>query len=136
MIIPSKTFQDNYQYYLNEIHYKALQVGPIKETITSHIIDDLIFNTMDGKHLKIEITRSVTFEPSVLYELSVSYGAVLTVLENVDSIEQTDWKEEFRKDPICSNVLQALLSRISMQIAQITSSYGQHPLVTPPNLMK
>jgi hypothetical protein len=81
------------------------------------------------------VERNVRFEPNIVYELKVSFGAILE-LKNISEIERDiDWNQEFKKSNEGLAVIQGLLTRISLQISQITSSYGLNPIVTPPNLI-
>ena len=130
-----ETFNENYSYFLKEIHYRVITVGNIQDKIDLRIGDCLTFNMLDDSHLEIIVGRNVKFEPNVVYELSVSFGAVLELKENSRLAIDSDWKNDFIKSPEGNTIIQGLLSRVSLQIAQITSSYGLNPIVTPPNLM-
>lgn len=130
-----ETFNENYSYFLKEIHYRVITVGNIQDKIDIMIGDCLTFNMLDDSHLEIIVGRNVKFEPNVVYELSVSFGAVLELKENSRLAIDSDWKNDFIKSPEGNTIIQGLLSRVSLQIAQITSSYGLNPIVTPPNLM-
>ena len=130
-----ETFNENYSYFLKEIHYRVITVGNIQDKIDIMIGDCLTFNMLDDSHLEIIVGRNVKFEPNVVYELSVSFGAVLELKENSRLAIESDWKNDFIKSPEGNTIIQGLLSRVSLQIAQITSSYGLNPIVTPPNLM-
>lgn len=130
-----ETFNENYSYFLKEIHYRVITVGNIQDKIDIMIGDCLTFNMLDASHLEIIVGRNVKFEPNVVYELSVSFGAVLELKENSRLAIDSDWKNDFIKSPEGNTIIQGLLSRVSLQIAQITSSYGLNPIVTPPNLM-
>lgn len=135
MMANSKIFQDDYQYFLNEINYKRIETDSTIGKVETCFRDELSFDTSEDKSLRIELKRIIKFTPDALYELTVSFGAVLKIQDGVTEMEKIDWNKECKEDPVCSRVLQGLLSRISMQIAQITSSYGQPPMVTPPNLL-
>ena len=130
-----ETFNENYSYFLKEIHYRVITVGNIQDKIDIMIGDCLTFNMLDDSHLEIIVGRNVKFEPNVVYELSISFGAVLELKENSRLAIDSDWKNDFIKSPEGNTIIQGLLSRVSLQIAQITSSYGLNPIVTPPNLM-
>ena len=130
-----ETFNENYSYFLKEIQYQVITVGSIQDKIDIMIGDHLTFNMLDDLHGEIIVERTVKFEPNVVYELSVSFGAILELKERNKIENDSDWKNDFIKSPEGNTIIQGLLSRVSLQIAQITSSYGLNPIVTPPNLM-
>ena len=127
----SQYFLPEYEFYLEEIKYNRLSVSEkdndnliCKDTLSADLIDTGV---------RLLITRNLAFEESQLFDLSVSYGAVLTFDES-RSIEinwnELDLAREFKDNG--GFVLNNLMSRISLLIAQITSSFGQMPLVLPP----
>ena len=130
-----ETFNENYSYFLKEIQYQVITVGSIQDKIDIMIGDHLTFNMLDDLHGEIIVERTVKFEPNVVYELSVSFGAILELKDRNKIENDSDWKNDFIKSPEGNTIIQGLLSRVSLQIAQITSSYGLNPIVTPPNLM-
>lgn len=130
-----ETFDENYSYFLKEIQYRVITVGNIQGKIDIMIGDSLTFNMLDDSHLEIIVERNVKFEPNVVYELSVSFGAVLKLKENIRLSIDSNWKNDFINSPEGNTIIQSLLSRVSLQIAQITSSCGPNPIVTSPNLM-
>ena len=130
-----ETFNENYSYFLKEIQYQVITVGSIQDKIDIMIGDRLTFNMLDDLHVEIIVERTVKFEPNVVYELSVSFGAILELKDRNKIENDSDWKNDFIKSPEGNTIIQGLLSRVSLQIAQITSSYGLNPIVTPPNLM-
>ena len=128
-------FNQNYSYFLNEISYRVVTIGSVQEKVNLDIKDEVKFTMFDSSHLQIIVKRQVEFDPNVVYELSVSFGAVLELKDPRKIPDDIDWYEEFKKSAEGISIIQGLLSRVSLQIAQITSSYGLNPIVTPPNLM-
>ena len=128
-------FNSNYSYFLKEIGYQVITVGNIQDKVDIVIKDNTTFEMLDKTHLQVIVERNVRFEPNIVYELKVSFGAILE-LKNISEIERDiDWNQEFKKSNEGLTVIQGLLTRISLQISQITSSYGLNPIVTPPNLI-
>ena len=77
------------------------------------------------------------FEPAGIYELTISYGAAATI--NAQGLKEIDWKNINVADEIRNGnctLLNNLISRISLQIGQITSSSGQVPVITPPGIAR
>lgn len=86
--------------------------------------------------VRIIIMRTLTFEPDEVFNLSVSFGAYLKF--NAKKSEH-EWSsinlaEEFRSNG--DFVTAQLMNRITLLIGQITSSFGQNPIITPPTLAK
>ena len=134
MINFSDIFQGNYQYYLKSINYNAITIGQVKEKLEPCFTDELSFEVIENRELRLEIKRTIKFIPNILYELSVSYGATLRIRDGAENVREIDWQQEFRENPVCVKLLYGLLSRISLQVAQITSSYGRTPVITSPTL--
>ena len=72
-----------------------------------------------------------------MFNLTVTFGAIL----KFDPAKKDEYKwheinmaEEFRKNG--EFVTNNLVARISLLIAQITSSYGQTPLILQPSVAK
>ena len=78
----------------------------------------------------------MAFDPEKIFALSVSFGMDLKFNERKG---EHDWQnvnlaEEFRENG--DFVTAQLMSRISLLIGQITSSFGQQPLILPTGLAK
>ncbi len=124
------------QVFLSHIDYDFLSFPQqvdnklsIKDTIG-------VYNLEDGK-VKIEITRSLDFGAGKLFSLTVVFGILLR--KNPFSENEIDWAninlaEEIKNAnlPLIKNVM----SKMCVLIAEITSSYGQVPVITPPQLIK
>ena len=81
------------------------------------------------------VTRSLSFEQNELFELTVSFGAILKfepTRKNEYNWHEINMAEEFRKNG--EFVTNNLMARISLLIAQITSSFGQPPFILPPHV--
>ena len=134
MIIFSEVFENNYHYYLKEIDYRIIEATP-KDNVKISVKDDLPYTlSVEEKYFKFDVRRSILFVPTAIYQLTVSFGVTLTILDSAPDISNVDWSNEFKTNPVFENMIQGLMSRISVLIAQITGSYGQTPLVTPPGL--
>lgn len=130
-------FLPEQEYYLNEIKYNRIETGTNQDA-TSAICEDGIYTELNGTNgIKIIVTRKFYFEPEQIFSLNISFGAELQL--NPDKADEINWKEinlseEFRESGefVTSN----LMSRIALLCAQITSSYGQQPLILPPGVIK
>ena len=93
---------------------------------------DNIEAVVEEKTVKLTVKRVLQFEPEEIFELSVSYGAILKIKEEKKSYawDKMNLAEEFRENG--QFVLGNLMSRISLLIAEITSSFGQPPIILPP----
>ncbi len=130
-------FLPEQQIYLENIAYERIDMEIDKEEHALRCEDNIAVKTNGNESVSITVTRTLNFEPEELFSLKVSFGALLKFapekrdLYDWDSINMA---EEFRMngDFITGN----LMGRISLQIAQITSSFGQAPLILPPNVAK
>lgn len=122
------------QVFLSHIEYDVLTLGNGNNKI--NVTDNIQAYPKDDSHVKIEISRSLSFPDGGLFSLQVIYGILLT--KNPLSKDEIDWSEvdvgaEFKRAK--APLINGIASRISMLIGQITSSYGQNPIITPPQMM-
>lgn len=108
-----------------------------KDEFFLNCTDNIYVEKNETNGVKVIVTRELFFEPGELFRLSVAFGADLQF--DLQRVDEYDWNEvnlaeEFRVngDFVISN----LMSRITLLIAQITSSYGQQPLILPPVISK
>jgi len=128
-----KYFLPEQTFYLNSISYKLLDIASGDKEL--NCIDNINTEVNDLESVKIIFTRTLKFNPESLFELSVSFGAILKFEE--DRKQEINWHElnlaeEFRVNG--AFVLQNLLNRTTLLIAEITASFGQSPIILPPTL--
>lgn len=124
------------QVFLSHIDYDFLSFPQQVDNKLS-IKDTVGVYTLEDGKVKIEITRSLDFGAGKLFSLTVVYGILLR--KNPFSENEVDWAninlaEEIKRAnlPLIKNVM----SKMCVLIAEITSSYGQVPVITPPQLIK
>lgn len=135
MIDFNKFFNDEYQFALKNAAYSWIEnVAPGTELELN--ISDTINATPQGKHLEVVFQRKAFFSPEALYSIDISFSFTLTFRNDslADEAKSINWSEALVKNenPYLANVI----SRASYLIATLTSSYGQQPLVTPPNIIR
>ena len=103
-------------------------------------IDDVLEikeNKTNVENITAIITRSFSFEPKSLVEVSVSFEVVLELNDKYKNSDKLDLslirKELISEDSV---IMSIVMSRISLLISQLTSSYGERPIVTPPSVME
>lgn len=103
-------------------------------------IDDVLEikeNKTNVENITAIITRSFSFEPKSLVEVSVSFEVVLELNDKYKNSDKLDFslirKELISEDSV---IMSIVMSRISLLISQLTSSYGERPIVTPPSFME
>lgn len=127
-------FEDEQQYYLDKIEYSRIEDG-LQLNQHKLLCNDNITVNVNGEYVEVKIKRTLTFEPEALFYLSVSFGSILKI--NDSSKGKYEWTELNLAEEFKENgqfVLDHLLARISLLIAQITSSFGQQPLILPPQI--
>ena len=134
MIDFKKYFEDSYQFALKEIRYDLVEATPGEGDLIVKVSDSI--GVEKGEQIfDVTFCREVGFEPEALYRLRVTFGIKLTLKEGVEALaDGVDWDKALalNDNPYIQNVG----SRISKLIADITSSYGFSPIVTPPNFIK
>lgn len=130
-------FKPEQEMFLDTINYKRIesQESDVEEKLTL-LCQDNVKVSVDEEKVRIIITRSLIFDPEELFTLSVSFGADLKFNERKS---EHDWMninlaDEFRKNGDFVTI--QLMSRITLLIAEITSSFGQQPLILPTALAK
>ena len=135
MINFKEYFRDEYQFALKNISYTQLSPAPLGSDVSLNIIDALGTN-LSSSSLELTFHRNVAFTPSSLYSLTVTFTCTLSFKDSscVEKAQQVNWNDAFTntRSPYLTNIA----SRASNLIAAITASYGQPPLITPPNLIK
>lgn len=129
-----KYFYTDYEFYLDQVHYNKKPSSNINITYQLKCTDEITASLSDDNtSLTLLISRSLVFEPNEVFSLYVSFGAILKFKE--DTLDEVDWSkvnlsEEFKENG--GFVTTNLSNRISTLIANITSSFGQPPILLPP----
>lgn len=130
-------FNPEQEIFLEGINYKRLEnINSLSSKEISLLCQDTVNASSNQQTLRILITRTISVEPKMLFELSITFGAILTFNENSRDI---DWEKINLAEELKENgafITNQLVSRISLLIGQITSSFGQQPLLLPPTLVK
>lgn len=124
-------FLPEQEYYLNEVAYKKLDILGDESILTCEDEIDAELDMQTG--IRVIVTRKIYFEPESTFKIKVSFGTDLKF--NPENMTEYRWDELNLAEEFKENgdfVTRNLMSRISLLISQITSSFGQQPLVTPP----
>lgn len=130
-------FLPEQEFYLQSISYERIDKNISQERHSLNCIDNIKVDVNNKENLRIIVTRTLNFDPEELFSLSVAFGAILKF--NPEKCDEYNWAElnmaeEFKN--YGGFVTGNLMSRITLQIAQITSSFGQMPLILPPEVAK
>lgn len=129
-------FIPQHEFYLNEVKYKRISNQAIEPSYSLNVTDNVSVDAND-ETIQINVERILSFVPEGLFDLSVSFGAILHF--NEDRKNEIDWNSVILAEEFVENgqfVMNNLMSRISMLIAEITASYGQAPIVLPNAVIK
>lgn len=128
-------FEKDYRFYLDRIKFDRVESEEEVGEVSLNCRDSISVAVNNDEGVTLIITRKMYFDPNVLFELGVSFGVDLKFIqEKKTEIEwdSVDLASEFKKSG--EFVLQNIMSRISLLIGQITASFGQTPLMTPPGI--
>lgn len=131
----SDYFFPEQEFYLQDAKYSKLEKVGNQEEHSLNCIDNIQVDVNIKLGVRVTVTRTLKFDPQELFELSVSFGALLKfVPEKKDELEwnKINLAEEFKNNG--QFVTGNLMGRISLLIAQITSSFGQPPIILPPKI--
>ena len=133
----SEYFKPELEIFLDTVSYKRI------ENLDNKTEQELLLLRQDNLKaltqedgIRIIVTRTLTFDPETLFVLNVSFGADLKFNERKSEYEwsEINLAEEFGENG--DFVITQLMSRISLLIGQITSSFGQPPLILPAVIAK
>ena len=125
-------FSPTYEYFLDKVDYTHKTKSSDNTAYTLNCADNISTHIVDDSKLRVTISRSLEFSPDDLYSLSVSFVVILTILDGKKdellSIENLSF--ELAKGG--QFFLADIISRMSSLVSNITASYGQPPVITPP----
>ncbi|MBP3506235.1 MAG: hypothetical protein J6K43_07525 [Lachnospiraceae bacterium] len=122
------------EFYLDKVVYNRIDKSEQIKEYSLNCIDNIDVEVSEDI-VKLTVQRALKFNPEEIFELSVSFGAILKFNKEKKGDyewEQVDLAEEFRENG--QFVLGNLMNRISLLIAEITSSFGQSPIILPPGI--
>lgn len=124
-------FKDEYQFSLKDVSYTKIESeNELPEYKLN--ISDTINTELNGDWLSVTFARNVYFEPAAMFHLKVVFDIILHLNENAkEGAAKINWSQAFLENP--NSYLGNVVSRASHLIAEITASFGQQPLITPPN---
>nr|DAM90370.1 MAG TPA: Protein-export protein secB, Greek key beta sheet.35A [Caudoviricetes sp.] len=125
-------FEEQQEFYLDKISYNRIEIGVQAPKHMLNCIDRIEANVNEDI-VKLTVSRTIKFDPEEIFKLTVIYGAILKFKK--EKKEDYKWREidlakEFKENG--GFVLENLISRTSLLIAEITSSFGQPPVILPP----
>lgn len=129
----NKYFND-YRLYLESVEYSQNDVEVDGCKIELHCEDSLTSEILNGRALRLTLERKLAFKPIKIIDLSVRFCALIDLENSIK--DEIDWESvDIEKELLESNteILGNLISRTSMLIAQLTSSNGNNPIITPPS---
>lgn len=127
-------FVDEQEYYLDKVFYNRIDRNEEIREYSLNCIDNIDVE-INEDIVRLTVKRVLKFKPEEIFELLVSFGVVLKF--NAEKKGDYDWEkidleEEFRENG--QFVWGNLMHRISLLIAEITSSFGQTPIILPPEI--
>ena len=126
-------FSNDYEFYLDKVEYIHKKKTHTTSEYVLNCLDKLETNEISDEQLEVKVTRSLAFSPDHLYNLNVTFVAVLSY--NMDKKKELEeLSSDLSKDLISNGqfFLSNIMSRISLLISDITASYGQPPVISPP----
>lgn len=128
----SEYFENQHDIFLEDISYSRLETDVVADC-SLNCTDNINAQVIENQGIKLVVTRALEFEPTSIFSMKIAFGANLYFKE--DKIKAFDWNginlaEEFRENG--DFIINELMSRITLMIAQITASFGQVPLILPP----
>ncbi|MDE6597609.1 MAG: hypothetical protein K2K60_03110 [Clostridia bacterium] len=118
--------------FLKSVNYRIGDAGKRKKEAKLEYTDKIEVNLNEKKSIEVIFTRELHFVPDSSFKISVSMGSLLYFNEKeIDNLEldKIDIVEEIKN---CPPIINKLISRTSLLISQLTSSFGSHPVITPP----
>lgn len=133
----SDYFKPELEIFLDSLSYKRIESeNKNTEKEFTLLCKDNIKTEVKEEGIRIIVTRILEFDPEEFFTLSVVFGADLKFNERKTEVkwDELNIAEEFRENG--DFVTAQLMSRMSLLIGQITSSFGQQPIIPPLALAK
>lgn len=126
-------FEDQYQFSLDNVTFNSINAAvskPIDLKITDSFIP-IVLN--DG--ISVKYSRHLHFEPAAVFDIVVSLNFRLKAKpDKTADLPSINWSVAL-KDESANIYWSNIISRASNIIANLTSSYGQAPIITPSILL-
>ena len=122
----SEYFENQHDIFLEDISYSRLGTDVVADC-SLNCTDNINAQVIENQGIKLVVTRALEFEPTSIFSMKIAFGANLYFKE--DKIKAFDWSEINLAEDF---IINELMSRITLMIAQITASFGQVPLILPP----
>ena len=133
----SEYFLPEQEFYLQNISYNRIEKTVDEKEHSLNCVDSIKVDVDGKERVRVTVTRALYFEQNELFDLAVTFGAILKfnpVKKDEYKWHEINMAEEYRENG--EFVTNNLVARISLLIAQITSSFGQMPLVLQPSVTK
>lgn len=100
------------------------------------IMNDAVDAKLTNNGIEVIFTRDLNMGEESTFRVEVCMGCYLYF--NQDNSNEISWSEVDLVQEIkdCPIILNKLIARSSLLIAQLTSSFGGNPIVTPPQLIE
>lgn len=128
----SEFFCNEQEYYLDFVSYTRIDQITSEPELELKCTDTIKAKICDDR-VVITVTRELNFNPEALFKLAVSYGVILRFIP--EKKNEVDWNnidlaKEFQENGMFATG--NLFNRISLLVGEITSSFGQSPIIVPP----
>lgn len=128
-----KLYFENVSYLIEKITYKSISTEEGKE-LTVKFLDTFKLGAISTNQIEVLVNRTLNFKPKSLYNLSIDVKLVLPLNQMEKkfpgSIEEL---EKYTLEHIEDIINRSnLMETVSLLIGQISSAYGQVPIITPP----
>lgn len=126
-------FESDYDFYLDKVSYIHKQKTTSTDEYKLNCNDRLEAKEISDDRLQVSVTRSLVFDPDDLYSISVTFVAVLKYkMDKKDELKSLS--DDLSRDLLAYGqfFMSNIMARISLLISEITSSYGQPGVITPP----
>ena len=126
------TFKNQHQLFLEKVNYelKPIDTSTEKERQIA-CSDTIIAQNIDSQNVKLSFCRELNATDNSV-NIKVQFGMIFELADGIILDKTKDLANEF----IGTSALSGLVMRASLLISQITSSFGQPPVITPPTLVK
>jgi len=129
----NKYFKDEYQFSLKQVLFQTINEHDEAGKFEINVSDDISVDVVDDG-IFVDYWRNIYFEPKGIFEIKVNFGLKIFFRDETKLEAGTiDWAEKLKsnENPYIRNVA----ARASTIVSNLTSSYGQQPIITPPILV-
>lgn len=130
-----RLYFENVRYNIENILYKSIKTSQSANKLSVKITDAFTIEEINTKKIVVVVKRSIKFKPRSLFTLGIEIKMTLHLNQNDKKFRGTPEElNSYALENMDSIINRSnLMETVSLLIGQISSAYGNVPIITPPS---